>query len=152
MQSRDTEKPAEGLELTSEDTTWRRMWGVQLLLLAGVSVWAFVEREPALMLFSALPFVFFVVYMLRTASHLKKVSVSAFVLSYEKLKGGRGKIPRESVEKIEVRRTSALSTLAIHYRSGQGRRRLILSTGADLGGAADGLRGMGYKVVEPEGG
>jgi hypothetical protein len=135
------------LELVSDDTAWKTLAGVQLLLLVVVSIWAMADRKPEIMLFSLIPLVFFFIYAARTRGGAKRLRFGPSSVRFEKLSGQRGEIQREMVEKVEVRRGAAETSVTVHYRRGGGGGRLRLSMSGDAGaGVAEGLREMGYGV------
>lgn len=137
------------LELVSDDTTWRKLVATQILLLVAVAIWALVEREPGIMLFSLIPLVFFFLYAARTRGGAKRLRFGPASIRFEKLGGARGEIPREMVEKVEVRRSAAMTSVTVRFRQGQGRASLRLNVSGDTGdGVAEGLRERGYGVAE----
>jgi hypothetical protein len=136
------------LELLSDDTAWKKLAGVQLLLLAVVGIWAMADRKPEIMLFSLIPLAAFFIYAARTRGGAKRLGFGPSSVRFEKLSGKSGEIQREMVEKVEVKRSAAMTSVTVRYRRGREGGRLALKTTGDLGaGVAEGLREMGYGVA-----
>ncbi len=146
--SQNQDEQSEELELVSDDATWRKMAAAQLLLLAAVVIWALADRKLGIMLFSLIPLVFSLIYAAWTLGSAKRLRFSPSSVFFEMLSGKKGEIHKGSVEKVEVRRSPAMTSVTVYYRRRQGRGRLRLNKGGDAGGGVPQELGrMGYSVA-----